>query len=199
MSTAYTVSILFEGIELEVDATVEAILTRLPEAVPASVGGHVTVSATIQAHDPEQAALALAQAMVEAVPSAVAVRIDQDLVSISDIAERTRRSRESIRLLAEGARGPGRFPAPVGTVGNAIRVWGWAVVLDWFRETLNQDLGERGVPSEVAAVLDACLALRRSLTGAPTAKQVLSVPCQPGATFKVNLPSVPTSGEPATA
>jgi predicted DNA-binding transcriptional regulator AlpA len=119
------------------------------------------VSSPVDAADAEAATLQLADTITTAFPGAIAVRVDQDLVSIPDIAERTDRSRESVRLLVEAKRGPGGFPAPVGTVGDGIRVWPWASVLDWVTNTLGEDLGERGVPPEVAAVVDASLLARR--------------------------------------
>src|SRR5271156_1510479 len=38
--------------------------------------------------------------------------IEDEMVSISDIAERTGRTRQSISMLAEGRRGQGHFPVP---------------------------------------------------------------------------------------
>jgi hypothetical protein len=49
----------------------------------------------------------------------------------------------------------------VGVVGDGIRIWPWAVVVEWFAGRLDHDLGERGVPPEVAAVVDAELATRK--------------------------------------
>jgi predicted DNA-binding transcriptional regulator AlpA len=122
----------------------------------------VTVTSPVDAPSAESAAFALADTITETFPEAVVVRVDQDLVSIPDIAERTERSRESIRLLVEGKRGPGGFPSPVGIVGDGIRVWPWASVLDWFSRALGEELAEaQAVLPDVAAVVDACLATRR--------------------------------------
>jgi hypothetical protein len=52
--------------------------------------------------------------------------------------------RESVRLLVDGKRGPGRFPPPVGVVGDGARVWPWSVVPEWFNKVLGVDLGENG-------------------------------------------------------
>ena len=81
---------------------------------------------------------------------------------MSDIARRAGRTRESVRLLVDGKRGPGGFPPPLGIVGEGIRVWPWSVVLEWFDKVLGVDLGEHGVPPEAAAVLDASFVVRRS-------------------------------------
>lgn len=159
MTATYNVSVVLEGIEFT-DAVLDRLFSAVPDAVPADIAGLVTVTAPIDAADPEAAAFALVDALHQAVPDAVAVRLDQDLVAIPDIAERTERSRESVRLLVEGKRGPGAFPVPVGTVGDGIRVWPWASVVEWFRTAFGVDLGERGVPPEVAAVVDSCLASR---------------------------------------
>ena len=96
------------------------------------------------------------------VPAAVPLRVDQDLVSVSDIAQRVDRTRESVRLLVEAKRGPGRFPPPIGVVGDGTRVWPWAVVLEWFDKSLGVDLGENAVPPLTAAVLDVSFATRTS-------------------------------------
>ena len=51
---------------------------------------------------------------VEKVPGVTVARIaDAGLVSMADIAARTGRTREGVRLLTAGARGPGGFPPPV--------------------------------------------------------------------------------------
>jgi hypothetical protein len=158
-TTAFNVSLVLENIELT-DEYLERIFAALPDAVPADIGGLVTLTAPVVAPDAEAAAFRLIDVVGDVLPDAVAVRLDQDLVSIPDIAARTGRSRESIRLLVEGKRGPGRFPPPVGTVGDGIRVWPWATILDWFLDELGEDLGERAIPPEVAAVVDVHLAMR---------------------------------------
>jgi hypothetical protein len=156
---AFTVAVVLEGVELT-DDVLDALFDALPDAVPSSLAGVVEVSSPVEAPDAETAAMSLVAKLRSVLPGARAVRLDQDLVSISDIAERTGRSRESIRLLADSRRGPGGFPVPVGTVGDGIRVWPWAVVVEWFRDALDEDLGERGVPPEIAAVVDAALSGR---------------------------------------
>lgn len=155
----YTVSLVVENVELT-DDLLDTLFTELDDAVPSSVNGLVDITAAVEAPDEKSAALHLIDRVRAALPASEPLRLDQDLVSISDIAERTGRSRESVRMLVDGKRGPGRFPNPIGTVGDAIRVWPWAVVLNWFREVLNEDLGERGISPETAAFIDACLAGR---------------------------------------
>lgn len=57
--------------------------------------------------------------------------VEDELVSISDIAARTQRTRQSISLLVEGHRGSGDFPPPVaGNVRSPL--WHWADVAAWF-------------------------------------------------------------------
>lgn len=160
MSTVFNVSLVLENVEWT-DENLERIFDVLPDAVPAKLGGVVTVSCPVVAPSAEAAAFHLVSVIGGVLPEAVAARLDQDLVSIPDIAERTKRSRESVRLLVEGKRGPGGFPSPVGVVGDAIRVWAWASVLEWFAQRLGDDLGEHAVPPEIAASVDAVLATNR--------------------------------------
>lgn len=58
-----------------------------------------------------------------------AIRTD-DLVTPREIAARTRRSYEGVRLLAAGKRGPGGFPAPLQSEGWTL--YSWSQVRDWF-------------------------------------------------------------------
>ncbi|MGB2916799.1 MAG: hypothetical protein WBB83_09470 [Candidatus Microthrix parvicella] len=159
LRATFSVSLVLENFEFT-DGNLDRVFEVLPDAVPSSIGGLTSLATPVEAADAEAAAFLLVELVGEIFPDAMAVRLDQDLVAISDIAARTERSRESVRLLVEGKRGPGGFPAPVGTVGDGIRVWPWASILGWFRDALGEDLGEHAVPPEVAAVVDAHLASR---------------------------------------
>ncbi|MBI4544986.1 MAG: hypothetical protein HY703_07325 [Gemmatimonadetes bacterium] len=61
-----------------------------------------------------------------------------DLVTMSEIAERTGRTRESVRLLIGGKRGPGGFPAPATHFKTRQRMWRWQEVAAWFAEVLGE-------------------------------------------------------------
>ena len=76
----------------------------------------------------------------------------EELVSASEIAARTQRSREGVRLLIEGKRGPGGFPSPLGWLDAKTRVWRWSDVRRWFVTQLNAQLGEAGDAALIAAV-----------------------------------------------
>ncbi|MGH8571636.1 MAG: hypothetical protein ACREX8_03545 [Gammaproteobacteria bacterium] len=72
----------------------------------------------------------------------VAVEAD-DPVTLGDAAQRLRglRSAESLRLLAEGKRGPGGFPAPLVDTGH-LRVFSWAEISTWLRTRMGDDVPE---------------------------------------------------------
>lgn len=160
MPSVFQVTLVVEGFALR-DCDLDRLFGVCPDVVPASIGNLVTMSAPVGAPDAESACHSLAALLTDAFPTLTPVRVDQDLVSIPDVAERTGRSRESIRLLVEGKRGPGTFPSPVGIVGTGTRVWPWAVVVEWFATELGHDLGERGVDPVSAAAVDVDLAARR--------------------------------------
>lgn len=64
----------------------------------------------------------------------------QDAVTLSDAAQRLgRRTAESLRLLADGKRGPGGFPRPQVDTGK-VRVYSFAEIVTWLREALGEDL-----------------------------------------------------------
>jgi len=75
-------------------------------------------------HDVEHADPQIAVSCVE--PS--------DLVSASEIARRLDCTREYVRLLVQGKRGEGGFPAPLSGVTSTNLLWSWAAVLKWLSE-----------------------------------------------------------------
>ena len=64
---------------------------------------------------------------------AVGVECD-NMVTLLDIAARAGVTRETARLWATGARGPGGFPGPILTTRGGERVWDWEQVAIWVRE-----------------------------------------------------------------
>lgn len=77
---------------------------------------------------------------IEGVPGLRVARVaDAGLVSMADIASRSGRTRESVRLLVSGARGPGGFPPPVTDPRGRYRLWRWPEVERWLRTYADQD------------------------------------------------------------
>jgi len=95
-------------------------------------------------------------------PGVTVARIEpDDLVTMARIAERTERSRESIRQLVAGERGSGDFPRPVSWVGGASRVWRWSEVEEWFdRHRDHSNVSSTGAQHFIAA-LNGVLETRR--------------------------------------
>ena len=88
------------------------------------------------------------------------VRIaDAGLASLADIAARLGRTRESVRLLVKGARGPGGFPKPVTDPRSRYRLWRWSDVERWFTVRLGEVLPLS--QDEVVATFSVALELRR--------------------------------------
>lgn len=97
---------------------------------------------------------------VESVPGLRVIRVEpDDLVTLSEIAQRLGRSRESVRLLASGARGRGDFPAPVSHLKARSRLWRWSEVAAWASHR-----GERVDPRAASAIaaINAALILRNA-------------------------------------
>ena len=96
---------------------------------------------------------------VEHVDGVSVVRVaDAGLVSMTDIASRIGRTRESVRLLITGARGSGRIPRAGDRPPSRYRLWRWSDVTHW----ITTQLGEAGLPDDrFLTVLNASLEFRR--------------------------------------
>ena len=98
-----------------------------------------------------------------AVPGLQVVRVEpEEFVSAAAIAERTGRTRESVRLLIEGKRGPGGFPSPIAWTSRTRKLWRWADVAQWFQTNLAQTLPGAQDAAYITA-FNAILAFRQSV------------------------------------
>jgi hypothetical protein len=99
--------------------------------------------------------------LVSAVPGLEIVRVEpDDLVSMATIAERSGRSRESIRLLAAEQRGPGGFPPPIAYVDQKTRLWHWPDVAHWLAEHDKAKIDVDPEAADLVAALNAAYDLR---------------------------------------
>jgi len=95
---------------------------------------------------------------VESVDGLEVRRVEpDDLVTMSEIAERLGRTRESVRLIAAGDRGKGDFPAPVSHLRSRFRLWRWSDVASWAQVTSAEERDR----ARFVAVLNAGLEMRR--------------------------------------
>jgi hypothetical protein len=111
-----------------------------------------------------------------------------DLVTASEIARRVDRSRESIRQLVHGERGPGGFPAPVANLTKTSPIWRWSDVAVWFDEKLSAVLPALVADAADLAALNAALELQRTLTDVSAVNRLWgSGAVPPGAGIRLEL------------
>lgn len=60
--------------------------------------------------------------------------VDQDLVTLGDIAARVGLSRQCVSRYATGHRGPGGFPPPMNYGRPGIMLYRWCEVVPWMRD-----------------------------------------------------------------
>jgi hypothetical protein len=106
-------------------------------------------------------AVASSIAAIESIPGLSVVRVEpDDLVTAAEIAARLGRSRESVRLLIAGERGPGGFPAPVSHVRTRYKLWRWSDVAAWLSREDDQHVVRQ---ARLVAATNAALELRSNL------------------------------------
>ena len=133
--TKFRLNIVFTGVDLDDDQVFEALAER-SDILWRAQSDAAYATATIDAPSALKAADFVTKAVMELVPSAHPIRLDDDLVSISDVASRVGVTREAVRNWANGTR-QANFPFPRGVVGDGIKVWAWADVNNWLLENLS--------------------------------------------------------------
>ena len=161
--TVFEFTLIVEGPDLQADDYIDALYEAGCD------DGLVSRSHGVQHVDFAREAAGVEVAVFSAIddlerlPGVEVVRIaDAGLVSMSDIAARTGRTVESVRLLVEGARGPGGFPLPVTHPRARSRLWRSSEVERWFGAYRGEqpDFGS----DRVLIALNAGLELRRHRT-----------------------------------
>ncbi|MET8229451.1 hypothetical protein ABZS77_02055 [Micromonospora sp. NPDC005298] len=146
------------GVNLDDDGTLELLGEHLSDLAWSERDGGVVATLHTSATNPVATALAAARRITHALPGAEVLDADQELVSTSDIAHRLGVSREAVRLWAEGLRGPGGFPRPLGTIGNGkSKVWQWFAVNSWVQEHYRIGEDEQHLSAQQIAELNAHL------------------------------------------
>jgi hypothetical protein len=98
-------------------------------------------------------AIASAVTAIESVGLRAVRVMDQDLLSLADIAERIGQSRESVRRYATGERGPGGFPPPVNPGREGVVFYRWSEVAPWLRDHLGLDIPDPDPTLVVASLI----------------------------------------------
>ena len=136
----FTFTVIVEGPDVQSAEIVDALFKAgCDDALVGISDGLRYLDFDREAASLEEAVLS-AVADVESVDGLTVVRLaDAGLVSMADIAARTGRTRESVRLLVVGERGPGGFPPPVTDPRSRYRLWRTAEVAHWMRTHLGAE------------------------------------------------------------
>jgi hypothetical protein len=153
--TSHEFTLIVEGPDLQDQAHIEALFEAgFDDATIGRVGSIQYVDFDRDAESFADAVFSATEGLEAIVPEARVVHLEpDDLVTMSEIAERTGRTRESVRLLITGDRGPGAFPAPATHFRSRQRMWRWQEVAVWFAEELDkpQLVGDPGKAQFISA------------------------------------------------
>ena len=142
------------------DAAVEGLYADVGDGLVGERDGYGYVDFHREAPDLATAIAGAIEQVEAALPGFTVARIEPDeLVTMSVVAERVGRTRESVRLLIAERRGPGGFPPPVARIDGRTRLWRWADVYDWFRDAVGTAPGG-AAPSRIVSAANAALDLR---------------------------------------
>lgn len=158
-------TLIVEGADLQAEEHIDALFAAgCDDATAGRIGTTQYMDFDREAETLADAVFGATEAIEGAVPQARVVHVEpDDLVTMAEIADRVGRTRESVRLLINGERGPGGFPPPATHFKHRNRMWRWHDVEAWFVDALGEKLPD-GDPaaSEFLAAFNAGLKLRRA-------------------------------------
>ena len=136
---------------------------------PVSAGAALAVSVTVQAvatfdRDADTFLEAVVSAIndIESTGYDVISVVDDDLVSVAEIAERLGRTRQSVNMHITGDRGPTLFPAPAFAHAGRNKLWRWADGARYFGQATPELLARTSTVVAVNAQLQLRAACRAS-------------------------------------
>ncbi len=162
--TVHRFTLIVQGPDLQAENCVDALFDAgCDDAAVGRVAGTQYLDFDREAESLADAVFEATRAIESAVPGACVVQVEpDDLVTMADIARRTGRTRESVRLLVRGQRGPGGFPSPATHFRTRNRMWHWQDAAAWFATVFgDSDETDSAVTSFIAA-FNAGLRLRRA-------------------------------------
>lgn len=146
------------GLDLDDEPTVQLLGEHLADLAWGTSDGCVTMTAFVDPDRPVDAAIDACRRLEQTVPGARAIRVDEELVSTSDIGHRAGVSREGVRKWSSDP----TFPVPRGSVGGGSRgstkVWSWADVARWVDDHRGLDVDEAFIDGRSVAEINARLA-----------------------------------------
>ena len=160
--TSYEFTLIVEGPDLQDESVIDALFAAgFDDATIARVGGTQYLDFDRVADSFADAVISATKSLESTVTGVRVVHLEpDDLVTMTEIAERVGRTRESVRLLISGDRGPGEFPSPATHFRSRQRMWRWQEVATWFAEKLGEpELGDP-VQAQFITAFNAGLKLR---------------------------------------
>jgi hypothetical protein len=161
-SNIHSFTLFIDGLDVSSDAHIDALhKAGCDDATFGARDGAAYAIFDREADDFSGALRSAIRDVIAALPQARIVRIEpDDLVSMATIAKRCRRTRESVRLLANEERGPGGFPPPVAYVDDRTRLWHWPDVARWLNEHGKARLEIDSEAADLVAAMNAAFDLR---------------------------------------
>jgi hypothetical protein len=151
----YEFLLVVDGVSVDDDRVV-ADITGIFDGLLSWNRGLHRLAVSSEGADAMEALQRFLRKVTAAIPALRILRLDPDLVGISDIAERTGHSRQNVQQWVTGERNAGRpFPPPEGTAGRSL-VWRWADVNGWLKPLGLDDQAMRPTREE-CALLDVAL------------------------------------------
>jgi hypothetical protein len=161
---SYTFTLILAGIQEVTDEVEDALFEAgCDDALLGSRDGVVFLDFEREASSAREAVLSAIADVAKSGIGARVARVEPDeFVTMAEIARRANRSRENIRQLVAGLRGPGDFPPPVANLKQKSPIWRWADVEAWLRQKMEGENAlslllpppstPSGLGSEVAAI-----------------------------------------------